>query len=75
MHNSRFALHGLALPLFAVCALFLPLIHGLCAFFRTLLTPVSTALSLPASQFTVCTSQFTRSRAYFDNDAHKDVFE
>ena len=32
MPNSRFALHGLAPPYFTVCALFLPLIHGLCAF-------------------------------------------
>ena len=39
---------------------FLPLIHGLCAFFRPLLTPVSAAPSLPVSQFTVCTSRFTR---------------
>ena len=30
--SSRFALHGLASPKFTVCALFLPLIHGLCAF-------------------------------------------
>ena len=43
MPNSRFALHGLAPPYFTVCALFLPLIHGLCAFLRPLLTPVSTA--------------------------------
>ena len=37
-------------------------IHGLCAFFRPLLTPGLTAPSLPASQFTVCTSRFTRPR-------------
>ena len=37
--NSRFALHGLAPPSFTVCASFLPAIHGLCAFFRLLLTP------------------------------------
>ena len=30
--------------------------------FQPLLTPVSTAPSLPASQFTVCTSRFTRLR-------------
>ena len=53
MPNSRFALHGLAPPSFTVCAPFLPLIHGWCAFFRPLLTPVLTAPSLPASQFTV----------------------
>ena len=35
----------------------------MCAFFRPLLTPVSTAPSLPASQFTVCISRFTRSRS------------
>ena len=63
MSNSRFALHGLAPPKFTVCALFLPLIlHGLRAFFRPLLTPVSTAPSLPASQFTVCTSRLMRPR-------------
>ena len=43
MPYSRFALHSLAPPQFTVCALFLPLIHGLCAFFMPLLTPVSTA--------------------------------
>ena len=42
--------------------LFLPLIHGLCAFFRPLLTPVSTAPFSPASQFTVCNSRFARPR-------------
>ena len=42
------------------CALFLPLIHGLRAFFRPLSTPVSSAPSLSASQFTVCTSLFVR---------------
>ena len=41
-----------------VCVLSLPPIHGLRAFFRLLLTPVSTTTSLPASQFTVCTSRF-----------------
>ena len=43
---------------------FLPLIHGLCAFFRPLglLTLVSAAPSLPASQFTVRTLRFTRLR-------------
>ena len=69
--NSRFALHGWAPPWFTVCALFLPLIHSLCTFCRLLLTPVSAAppsfstaplLSLPASQFAVCTSRFTRPR-------------
>ena len=58
MPNSRFALHGLAPPQFTVCALFLPLIHGLCAFFRPPLTPVSTApflasLSVHGLHFTV----------------------
>ena len=58
MPKSRFALHGLAPPKFTVCALFLPLIHGLCAFFRPLLTPVSTApffasLSVHGLHFTV----------------------
>ena len=44
MPNPRFALHGLAPPSFTVCALFLPLLHGLCSlFFRPLLTPPSTA--------------------------------
>ena len=33
--------------------------------FQTLLTPVSAAPSLPASQFTVCTSPFTRLRLKF----------
>ena len=66
MPNSRFALHGLAPPKFTVCALFLPLIHGLCAFFRLLLTPLSTAPSPPPSQFTVCTSRFARPRDKFD---------
>ena len=47
---------------------FLPLIHGLCAFSRPLLTPVSTAPSLPASQFTVCTSRFARPRTKFFDD-------
>ena len=64
MPTSRFALHGLAPLQFTVCAPFLPLIHGLCAFFRLLLTPVSAAPSLPASQFTVCTSRFTRLRIF-----------
>ena len=41
--NSRFALHGLAPPKFTFCALFLSLSLALCAFFRPLLTPVSTA--------------------------------
>ena len=63
MPNSQFALHGLAPPKFTACAPFLPRIRGLCAFFRPLLTPVSAAPSLPDSQFTVCTSRFTR----FDN--------
>ena len=58
MPNSRFALHGLAPPYFTVCAPFLPLIHGLCGFFRPLLTPVSTApffasLSVHGLHFTV----------------------
>ena len=57
--TSRFSpslIHGLCaiLPLF--------LFHGFCAFSRPLLTPASTAPSLPVSQFTVCTSRFTRSR-------------
>ena len=60
--NSRFALHGLAPPSLTVCAPFLPLIHGLCAFFRLLLTPLSTAPSPQPSQFTVCTSRFARLR-------------
>ena len=42
MPSSRFALHGLAPPFFTVSGLFLPLIHGSCALFRPLLTPVST---------------------------------
>ena len=42
-----------------ITPLSLPPIHGLCAFFKPLLTPVSTAPFLPASQFTVCTSRFT----------------
>ena len=63
MPNSRFALHGLARPYFTVCAPFLSLIHGLCALFRLLLTPLSTAPSRPSSQFTVCTSRFARRRA------------
>ena len=52
--------------------MFLPLIHGLCALLRPLLTPVSTALppSLPASQFIVCTSWFTHPRSHF----HRDTF-
>ena len=53
MPNSRFALHGLAPPKFTVCAPFLPLIHGLCAFFRPLLTPVSAAPSVHGLHFTV----------------------
>ena len=65
MANSWFALHGLAPHYFTVCTLILPLIHGLCALFRPLLTPVSATPSLPASQFTVCTSQFTRPRFMF----------
>ena len=40
--------------------MFFPLIHGLCAFFNLLLTPLSTAPSPPPSQFTVCTSRFAR---------------
>ena len=55
MPNSRFALHGLAPPYITVCALLFILIYGLCAFFRPLLTPVSTApffASLSASRFT-----------------------
>ena len=56
--NSRFALHGLAPPQFTACVPFLPLMHGLCAFFRVLLTPLSTAPSPLPSQFTVCTSRF-----------------
>ena len=62
MPNSRFALHGLAPPSSRFVRLFLPLIHGLCTFLRPLLTPVSTALFLPASQFTVCTSRLRASR-------------
>ena len=65
MPNSRFALHSLASLKFTVCALFLPRIHGLYAFFRPLLSAVSTAPSWPASQFTVCTSRFTRLRSWF----------
>ena len=38
---------------------FLPLIQGLCAFFRPLLAPVSEAPSLPASQFTVWIFSFS----------------
>ena len=61
--NSRFALHGLAPPQFTVCAPFLHLIHGLCAFFRLLLTPVSTAPFFTSlSVHAVCTSRFTRLR-------------
>ena len=47
---SRFALHG-ERP---------SLIHGLCAFFRLLLTPLSTAPSSPPSQFTVCIGKIQR---------------
>ena len=64
MPNSWFALHGLAPPQFTVYAQFFPLIHDLGAFFRPLLTPASTAPSLSASQFTVCTSRFTRLRFF-----------
>ena len=46
MPNSRFALHGLAPPQFSVCAPFLPLIHGLCTFFRV-------SLSVHGLHFTV----------------------
>ena len=60
--NSRFPLHGLAPPNITVCAPLLPLIHGLCAFFRLLLTPLLTAPSAPPSQFTVCTSRLVRLR-------------
>ena len=70
MPNSRFALHGLAPPKITVCAPFLPLIHGLCAFFRPLSTPVSTAPSPPPSQFTVCTSRFARLRSTVDRIVH-----
>ena len=57
--NSRFALHGLAPPYFTVCAPFLPLIHGLCAFFRllddtSLDSPFSATLSVHGLHFTVC---------------------
>ena len=66
MRNSRFALRGLASPQFTVCALSLAPFHGLCAFFRLVLTPVSTAPFWPTSQFTVCTSsRFTRPRRIF----------
>ena len=41
--TSRFALHNLTPPYFTVSASFLPLIHGLSAFFRLLLTPVPAA--------------------------------
>ena len=64
MPNSRFALHG-ERP---------SLIHGLCAFFasnsrfmRLFQATLDTCLDspfLPASQFTVCTSRFTRPRGY-----------
>ena len=40
----------------ALRTVLLPLVQGLCAVFR----PLSTAPRLPASQFTVCTSRFTR---------------
>ena len=58
MPNSRFALHGSAPHKFTACALFLPLIHGLYAFLRPLLTPASTApflasLSVHGFHFTV----------------------
>ena len=58
MPNSRFALHGLNPPYLKVCAAFLPLIHGFGAFFKPLLTPVSTArffvgLSVHSLHFTV----------------------
>ena len=43
---SPFLIHGL-------CAIFASISHGLSTFFRPLLTPVSAAPSLPASQFTV----------------------
>ena len=74
MPNSRFALHGLASPQFKVCALFWPLIHGLCAFFRSLLTPVSAAPSLPASQFTVCTSRFACPRITWTKPSFEKLF-
>ena len=73
--NSRFALHGLAPPKFTVCAPFLPLIHGLCAFFRLLLTPLSTAPSPPSSQFTVCTSWFARLRFFSQMALFRVFFE
>ena len=60
IHGLHFTVN--APPQFTVCAPFWPLIHGSCAFFRPLLTPLSTAPSLPQSQFTVCTSRFARSR-------------
>ena len=56
MPNSRFSpflIHGL-------CALFAS--NSRWAFFRLVLTPLATAPSPPPSQFTVCTSRFTRSR-------------
>ena len=57
--NSLFVLDGLAHPEFTICAPFLPLIHGFCAFFRVLLTPLSTApspatLSVHGLHFTIC---------------------
>ena len=55
-----------------VCAPFLPLIHGLCAFFRLLLTPLSTAPSRPPSQFTVYTSWFARLQ--FEVEIPPDIY-
>ena len=58
MPNSRFALHRLAPPRFTVCALFLPLIHGLCVFSGPPLgtcldSPLSAGLSVHGLHFTV----------------------
>ena len=58
--SSRFAFHGLACPYFTVCALFFwALVHGLCTFSGRSLHLSRQPPSLPASQFTVCTSRFT----------------
>ena len=63
--NSRFALHGKRPSLIhGLHAFFASNSRGLCAFIRPLLTPVTTAPFLPASQFTVCTSRFTRPRVF-----------
>ena len=59
MPNSRFALHGLAPHQFTVCALLLPRIHGLGAFFRPLVYGGHSRVSELRQR---CNSQVMRSR-------------